>query len=69
MNLIAQQYSPSSTYLDIFDNQAELGMSDRHILANWLLIIQVEFKLMPETYQTTMSIIDRFLEKRPIELM
>ena len=54
---------------DYFTKQVELTPSDRHILANWLLIVQVEFKLTPETFQTTLSIIDRFLEIMPIEIL
>ena len=42
---------------------------DRKILVNWLIIVQVEFKLAPETIQCTVDLIDRFLERSKIKIL
>ena len=34
---------------------------DREILVNWLISIQVELWLLPETLQCTISLVDRFM--------
>ena len=41
---------------------------EREILINWLIIIQVEFNLLPETLFITINIIDRYLSKQRIGL-
>ena len=41
--------------------QPDLTPEDRKILVNWLMVVQVEFKLLPETMQATVSFIDRYL--------
>ena len=35
--------------------------ADRAILVNWLITIQVELHLLPETLQCTVSLVDRFM--------
>lgn len=67
-NLLARQIQHPG-FKDYLKLQPELTPSDRHILVNWLLIIQVEFKLMPETFQSTISLIDRYLEHCKVEIM
>ena len=41
---------------------------EREVLINWLIIIQVEFNLLPETLFITVNIIDRYLSKKRIPL-
>lgn len=71
MKHIHQNLLDKQVYLrdDIFNNQDELSSENRKILVNWLIIVQVEFKLMPETIQTTVSLIDRFLERKTIDIL
>ena len=52
-----------------FSWQEELTTEDRKILVNWLIIVQVEFKLAPETIQCTVDLIDRFLERSKIKIL
>jgi len=52
-----------------FTWQDELTTEDRQILVNWLIIVQVEFKLAPETIQCTVDLIDRFLEREKIKIL
>lgn len=37
-------------------------------MINWLLIVQVEFKLYPETMQATVDLIDRYLSRRNVPI-
>ena len=49
-----------------FEWQSELTAEDRQILINWLIVVQVEFRLLPETIQATVNLIDRFLHKKQV---
>lgn len=49
-------------------NQPEVTSEDRRILINWLLIVQVEFRLLPETIQTTVSLIDQYLSINSVKI-
>ena len=58
-------FMPNPNYLK---KQTQIRHSEREILINWLIIIQVEFNLQPETLYITVNIIDRFLSKKRIAL-
>ena len=51
------------TSSDLFKFQGEVTPGDRTILVDWLLIVHVEFRLLPETIQTTVNLIDRYLSR------
>jgi len=48
--------------------QPQITSLEREVLINWLIIIQVEFNLLPETLFITVNIIDRYLSKKRIPL-
>ena len=56
---------PRSDYLKFY---RKITTHEREILINWLIIIQVEFNLLPETLFITINIIDRYLSKQKITL-
>ena len=53
---------------DCLNNQPQISWKEREILVNWLIIIQVEFSLLPETLFITVNIIDRYLSRKRIPL-
>ncbi len=53
---------------DYLKKHTKIGTTEREILINWLIIIQVEFNLQPETLYITVNIIDRFLSKKRMAL-
>ena len=53
-------FRPRSDYLRFYRKITE---NEREVLVNWLIIIQVEFNLLPETLFITVNIIDRYLGK------
>ena len=55
-----EQNTPEAAH-NYFNMQPDLTPEDRKILVNWLMVVQVEFKLLPETMQATVSFIDRYL--------
>lgn len=56
---------------DYLDYQAEITAKEREKLVNWLVLIQVEFRLLPETLFITVNIIDRYLSHKrvPIKIL
>ena len=58
-------FMPRSDYLKFY---RKITTHEREILINWLIIIQVEFNLLPETLFITVNIIDRYLSKQKISL-
>ena len=64
--MLDNQIYPKSNYLE---RQPELTDEDRQILINWLLIIQVEFRLLPETIQLTVNLIDRYLSNKSVAIL
>lgn len=50
------------------ENQSEVTREDRKILIDWLLIVQIEFKLLPETMQTTVNLIDKYLSLNQVSI-
>ena len=58
-------FMPRSDYLRFY---RKITTHEREILINWLIIIQVEFNLLPETLFITINIIDRYLSKQKITL-
>lgn len=58
------QFMAQSNYLSFHSNITE---KDREKQINWLIELQVQFKLLPETLFITVNIIDRFLSKKRID--
>ena len=48
------------------DEQDEINSTMRAILVNWLVGVQVKFRLQPETLYLCVNIIDRYLSKARI---
>lgn len=46
--------------------QPQISESMRSILIDWLISVQVQFKLTPDTLYLTVNIIDRYLEKAQV---
>ena len=65
MTQIEHIFMPRSDYLKFY---RKITTHEREILINWLIIIQVEFNLLPETLFITINIIDRYLSKQRIGL-
>lgn len=60
----AERYKlPSASYMN---RQVDINSKMRAILIDWITEVHLRFKLLPETLFLTVSIIDRFLEKRQI---
>lgn len=55
---------PSPSYM--FDEQDEINSTMRAILIDWLVGVQMKFRLQPETLYLCVNIIDRYLSKSPI---
>lgn len=53
---------------DLFMGAEEVTKREREILINWLIVVQVQFKLLPETLFITVNIIDRYLSQEYITL-
>ena len=51
---------------DFMQSQNDINEKMRAILIDWLIEVQVKFKLLPETIFLTTNIIDRYLEKSSI---
>jgi len=58
-----RMYPRDSTYLDV---QSEVTERMRQILVDWLIDVNLKFKLHPETFYLAVDIIDRFLSKRQV---
>ncbi|KAJ7599252.1 cyclin-like protein [Mycena floridula] len=56
---------PNPNYMS---TQTELGWPMRGILADWLLQLHTQFRLLPETLFLAMNLIDRFLSTRVVSL-
>lgn len=46
---------------DFLQRQGYISAKDREIMTNWLIMLQVQFKLLPETLFISVNIMDRFL--------
>lgn len=57
------KFRPSSTYMS---RQPDISEKMRGILVDWLVDVHLKFKLLPETLYLSISLIDRFLDLRPI---
>lgn len=55
---------PSPSYM--IDEQAEINSTMRAILIDWLVGVQMKFRLQPETLYLCVNIIDRYLSKSTI---
>lgn len=51
---------------DYMDRQPDINARMRSILVDWLVEVHLKFKLKPETLHMTISVIDRFLDKREV---
>ena len=57
--LLQASFQPNPNYMSL---QPYINHKMRAILVDWLILVQVKFDLLPETFYLTVSIIDRFLE-------
>ena len=57
-------YQISASYMDA---QIDINPKMRAILIDWLIDVNLKFKLIPATLFLTVNLIDRFLSKEPIE--
>ena len=48
------------------DKQEDVNEKMRAILVDWLVEVHLKFKLVPESLYLTVNLIDRFLEKEPV---
>lgn len=53
---------------DYMDHQDELEWKTRSILVDWLIEVHTRFHLLPETLFLAISIIDRFLSEKVVQL-
>jgi len=58
-----KDYIPKVGYMQI---QNDINEKMRAILVDWLIDVHNKFKLLPETLFLTVNLIDRYLEKQPI---
>mmetsp|Transcript_2883 Transcript_2883/g.8586 ORF Transcript_2883/g.8586 Transcript_2883/m.8586 type:complete len:414 (+) Transcript_2883:64-1305(+) len=57
------QSMPNPSYMD---SQAEVNGRMRAILIDWLIDVHSDYRMKPETLFLTVSLIDRYLAKRPV---
>ena len=55
-------------YSSLFNCQEEITEAHRKALIEWLYAVYDKFNLLPETLYLTINIIDRYIEKKPIEV-
>lgn len=60
---VERVFAPSATYMT---RQRDINGKMRSILVDWLVEVQLKFKLMPESLYLTVSCIDRFLTKNQV---
>ena len=60
-----ENFMPRANYMI---NQRHFTVREREIVINWLLMMQVELRLLPETFFITVSIMNRYLSKRRVAL-
>jgi hypothetical protein len=52
---------------DYFQMQTDISCQMRSILLNWLVDVHLKYKLLPQTLFIAVDILDRYLEKRPVQ--
>lgn len=52
---------------DYMSNQMDINNTMRSILIDWLVDVNIRFKLLPETLFLTVNIIDRYLQKQQVK--
>jgi len=57
------RFLPASDYMD---QQQDINYKMRAILVDWLVSVHLKFRLLPETLYLTVSMIDRYLEKKAV---
>lgn len=57
------KYQPSA---DFMDQQQDVNYKMRAILVDWLVSVHLKFRLLPETLFLTVSMVDRYLEKKAV---
>ena len=48
--------------------QTDINAKMREILIDWLMEVEIRIKLHPETIYLTVSVLDRFLERRQVSI-
>jgi cyclin B len=66
MQNLKQEESQFNIPKDFLKHQAEITPHSRGILINWLVSIHRYLKLVPETLHLSISLIDRFLNKKSV---